>query len=1578
MPQSPSHDDDEGKQKEIKEAEEALDQNEIDQILNQQPFVEQDQWRPSAGDVKDAAAGNESSENSVEGEEVPAPEDKDAPEEEKNGGSETEFSREEDEEAKQILNKIALEAGIFYVNKTPITQKWIDEKIEELAELPVDIDFFIEDLINNEMSINYDKYIIKEGAKETVDEHADAKNLEEKISSGETDEETAKETPTDDENKDEEETEENRENEDKGKGKKMRQDINDLRAILNTAILESNKDKLAESIKERTGEIAKLVEAENIENNGELKNLIEELLKVLSGEDEKKTDNINKKISEITGLSADEITEIYQIQEEVIAREAEGKVNKGKFWKGLASTAGYIGAAGLIGFASGGMGLIAAGTAKIGFAGLAGFRIAERSYRGKKHAQKVEQEINNIKKSIQENEARKKSLLANFSGEMATRIQGMINKLGEKEAPDDTGDEKETNGARFTSAYEYINSNSNFEKYNEEEKTSLLRAIDALIAVDYSNNKVEKEVVEKNSSWFGRALKKVDDFLTSDKTFFNRMLKGGNTAGQEFKTASIFAAAGIAAREVPVIGEILRGYGGMKLGEMGASFYSRRKDEIVSAEDIKKMREDLAVPKEEEDDELTELTKDFDAVESAELNSLVNKARAQLLDANFRKNFPDEYNKLRVVIDKIEQEKIIEAVNETKAKEEFIEEDWTEESEIFKDINSYLQERDRDVQAELDKRLRKERNKTAAAHLGRVAGMAAGVLSDDLVRGLADMLEHKETAGIGAAGHESVSNGQGSNAGEQSLDVSPDTPESPQPPVEPPAPDILPENKGGLEHPEHEVSKIHRALWYDNDDPSKPVGNEKRFLPGGVQRTGFDKEGDIIFDISKMTPDGSAHGGNNINVPYLLKQDGNGDRLCDKLRLLITVDGDRDSEVIEVPVDTDGKITIPAGSDLAEKLFAKGPNGQAVFKGAFLEIAKVNEGKDGARNVEIIATHVGNKTINEETIKSLLQPKVEEESTPSSAEATEGEKSARPASQSEAGEVRINEDSGQQEKVAKGGGAAESKVEISGKNARVNGVEFEPKDLGLLRINESVHINNVSSQIAGQFKNGEQLFQVENNGQVSYALGTVDDGEFKVIQPDFIGTGNAEAVLDADNKINVESGTWGAKVESYEAELDQMKSYLSGADVKDPFQFMKQAGFDNYDFGRLETLIRNGITNPADAHTALEIAQSSGAKLNQIAEHYYIASPVAKKLGEDNSGLIKNFIDFLPKEKKHEIVINEFFAKNNIDYADKVACNASSSGTKMEVVTYNFLDDSGKTNAFVRIMPDKIEISGDGDVVDGNDHPIGDLGKILADPRGYLEKHEAGISLAESAAAPETNSIGLNSGDILRYPAAGGPVIKIGEAGPDGKINCVFQFGRKEINTELVPKGENIYEYKGEDGSIEALKLEPGKKFSFINDYKGAGGQTNESKQLVDNTIADINSNNFNNQLTEAQKNQLAAELPEMGKEMFGGVIDNSSSRQSALMRLMINPNNTDAREDLLYEQSGDTVLSRLDAVKDVAVNKESGRRLVDIVYQLKGGKEEHLYIGAGKIGNSLNSLENYSMENLDKYLKDIPARIKQ
>lgn len=152
-------------------------------------------------------------------------------------------------------------------------------------------------------------------------------------------------------------------------------------------------------------------------------------------------------------------------------------------------------------------------------------------------------------------------------------------------------------------------------------------------------------------------------------------------------------------------------------------------------------------------------------------------------------------------------------------------------------------------------------------------------------------------------------------------------------------------------HPEL-TNKIHRELWYDNDTP-KPIfdKNELRADWGGEGSTGIDKDGNYVFNIARMTKDGSFHGLASTDVKEQLKNH--------NLKMLFSLSRDTQSQVFEIPIDEHGNALIEKDNPLAKLMFEE-KDGHAIFKGKFAEVAQsMSVASDGGENFRILSTVVG-------------------------------------------------------------------------------------------------------------------------------------------------------------------------------------------------------------------------------------------------------------------------------------------------------------------------------------------------------------------------------------------------------------------------------------------------------------------------------------------------------------------------------------------------------------------------------------------------------------------------------------------
>ncbi len=154
-------------------------------------------------------------------------------------------------------------------------------------------------------------------------------------------------------------------------------------------------------------------------------------------------------------------------------------------------------------------------------------------------------------------------------------------------------------------------------------------------------------------------------------------------------------------------------------------------------------------------------------------------------------------------------------------------------------------------------------------------------------------------------------------------------------------------------------SKIERKFWYDNNTKVFDK-NELKLHWGGEKGSGIDANGNYVFNIAKMTQDGSTFKNLSIDAQETMKSG--------KMKLLLSLSRESQSSVVEVPIDANGNAIIDPNSKIG-KAFFQHQNGKLTFVGKFAEIAhEAGVGKSGAKQFEILATHVGSGVPNLPTV----------------------------------------------------------------------------------------------------------------------------------------------------------------------------------------------------------------------------------------------------------------------------------------------------------------------------------------------------------------------------------------------------------------------------------------------------------------------------------------------------------------------------------------------------------------------------------------------------------------------------------
>lgn len=146
-----------------------------------------------------------------------------------------------------------------------------------------------------------------------------------------------------------------------------------------------------------------------------------------------------------------------------------------------------------------------------------------------------------------------------------------------------------------------------------------------------------------------------------------------------------------------------------------------------------------------------------------------------------------------------------------------------------------------------------------------------------------------------------------------------------------------------------QFTEVKRQLWYDNNTEKVFDKNELKLHWGG--NSGVDANGNYVFNIQQMMPDGSFHNIESGNAQQLM-QDG-------KMSIAMSMTQDTQKSVFMVAIDTNGNAVIDKNSFIGQSLF-ENRGGKAHFMGAYAEAVQVmGQEPDGRATTRMLATVVG-------------------------------------------------------------------------------------------------------------------------------------------------------------------------------------------------------------------------------------------------------------------------------------------------------------------------------------------------------------------------------------------------------------------------------------------------------------------------------------------------------------------------------------------------------------------------------------------------------------------------------------------
>lgn len=307
----------------------------------------------------------------------------------------------------------------------------------------------------------------------------------------------------------------------------------------------------------------------------------------------------------------------------------------------------------------------------------AAVRMADTWTRGTRVERKVQERIAEYQAQLAEgvegeNPAFTRELFADIAAEIAGMKQDQIDRRSESR---DGLDPKARAEAAQESVARYIG--ERYPELSPEQQSALVRGAGALEHLDTVQRQLEFQFESRaEPGKFGRLVNALDKF------FGSKWVRGGETGKEKALTAGVFAVAGVLAREVPILRNILFGYTGLKIGEAAGMSIVKRAG-----------RYDILKPVTSADLSRDDVTREA-----------ITKARLQIADAKFREQNPAEAAKLRELVDRHE-ERLINGAQEGA---------------------DHLAQRTSEMRDGLTKKLKVEREAKVVVNGTRIAGAALG------------------------------------------------------------------------------------------------------------------------------------------------------------------------------------------------------------------------------------------------------------------------------------------------------------------------------------------------------------------------------------------------------------------------------------------------------------------------------------------------------------------------------------------------------------------------------------------------------------------------------------------------------------------------------------------------------------------------------------------------------------------------------------------------------------------------------------------------------------------------------------
>ncbi|MBI4434198.1 hypothetical protein HY635_00020 [Candidatus Uhrbacteria bacterium] len=328
----------------------------------------------------------------------------------------------------------------------------------------------------------------------------------------------------------------------------------------------------------------------------------------------------------------------------------------------------------------------------------AGVRMVETWRQGSVEEQKVQQRIAELEKQLAEGDPKDPKALASeflrdLAADVASTKRAQID--GIRPAAGELADPRVMATAMQHDTIQFLR--ERYPNLSPEQQSALARGAKALYMMDHANAKLEAQVAGQQPNGFRKFI------ATLDKVLGSKVLRGGETTREKMLTTVVFAAAGAMARELPIIRNILFAYSGFKAGEMIATGITKR----AGRYEVLKPVSAAAL-----------------AGETVE-QGVLDRARAQLLDAEFRTKNPAEAQQLREAVERHELALLGKAESAT----------------------TFVGERTAAMEQKLVEKRTKEQERQAVVNSARIAGALAGaILGPMAVEWIAKKLHPEPTA----------------------------------------------------------------------------------------------------------------------------------------------------------------------------------------------------------------------------------------------------------------------------------------------------------------------------------------------------------------------------------------------------------------------------------------------------------------------------------------------------------------------------------------------------------------------------------------------------------------------------------------------------------------------------------------------------------------------------------------------------------------------------------------------------------------------------------------------------------------